>query len=112
MSLWNPKTPLNQPPGRGCVGANHLVRAHDPITSVMAAEHAGCFAGAHCARIVEALKTAGNATAHELQALTGLTVVQIDRRLPELLRNGKAKIRQHENLNDVIRGGCRVWEAV
>ena len=108
MSLWNPKTPLNQPPGRGCVGANHPVRAHDSITSVIAAENAGCFAGAHCARIVEALKTAGNATAHELQALTGLTVVQIDRRLPDLARIGKARVAQLAG-EDIIRGKSRVW---
>lgn len=87
-----------------------LVRASDPITSVNAAERAAGFSGAHCDRILTAL-TQSPATAHELQALTGLTVVQVDRRLPELQRAGKARVAQ-ANGQDVVRGGYRVWEAV
>ena len=87
-----------------------LVRSHDPITSVLAAEGAFAFSGAHCDRILAALKQ-GPATAHELQTCTGLTVVQIDRRLPELLRNGKARVAQAKG-TDLVRGGARVWEAL
>lgn len=86
-----------------------LVRAHDPITSIAAAESAAMFSGGHCDRILAALR--GRAlTAHELQSATGLTVVQIDRRLPELLRNGKARVVQVGG-EDLVRGGARVWEA-
>ena len=87
----------------------HLVRAHDPLSSVLAAERAPSFSGVHCDRILSALKR-GPATAHELQKLTGLTVVQIDRRLPELFRNAKARVVQVDDA-DLMRGGARVWEA-
>ena len=86
----------------------HLVRASDPITSVMAAEACAAFSGPHCDRILAALQQAP-ATAHELQARTGLTVVQIDRRLPELRRAGKARVSQHMG-EDLVRNGARVWE--
>lgn len=89
---------------------NHLVRAHDPLSSVLAAERAPKFAGGHCARILAALD-GQQATAHELQKATGLTVVQIDRRLPELSRYGKARVVQRGGF-DLMRGGARVWEAV
>lgn len=88
----------------------HLVRARDPVTSIEAAERSMQFAGGHCDRILAALKR-GPATAHELQAMTGLSVVQIDRRLPDLLRNSKARVQQLDG-SDVTRGGFRVWEAV
>ena len=88
----------------------HLVRAHDPLTSVIAAERSSSFSGGHCDRILAALN-GGPATAHELQHFTGLTVVQIDRRLPELFRNGKARVQQLDG-SDVTRGGFRVWEAL
>lgn len=86
-----------------------LVRAHDPITSVMAAEAAGAFSGPHCERILAALSQ-GQATAAELASRTGLTVVQIDRRrLPELFRYGKARVVQVDG-QDMIRDGYRVRE--
>jgi hypothetical protein len=91
--------------------AQHLVRASDPLSSVMAAERSVAFSGGHCARILAALANGRQATAHELQSLTGLTVVQIDRRLPELLRYGKTRVVQRGGM-DLLRGGARVWEAV
>ena len=84
-----------------------LVRARDPLTSVMAAEAASAFSGPHCERILAALKQ-GEGTAQELMDRTGLTVVQIDRRLPELFRNGNARVVQF-NGEDMIRDGYRVW---
>ncbi|KQR62640.1 hypothetical protein [Acidovorax sp. Leaf160] len=87
----------------------HLVRAHDPLSSVLAAERTPQFAGGHCARILAALRS-HPATAHELQATTGLTVVQIDRRLPDLLKAGQARVVQLGG-DDLMRGGARVWEA-
>lgn len=91
--------------------AQHLVRASDPLSSVLAAERVAAFSGGHCARILAALANGKQATAHELQSTTGLTVVQIDRRLPELLRYGKARVVQRGGM-DLMRGGARVWEAV
>ena len=89
----------------------HLVRARDPITSVMAAEAAIKFAGNHCDRILAALKSVGQATPHELEPLTGLSVVQIDRRFHEIQKAGKARVVQRGG-EDLMRGGARVWEAV
>ena len=89
----------------------HLVRASDPLSSVMAAEAAIKFAGNHCDRILADLRKRGQATPHEMQCTTGLTVVQIDRRLPELLKAGRVRVVQRGGA-DLIRGGARVWEAV
>lgn len=86
----------------------HLVRARDPLTSISAAESAHAFSGAHCDRILAALKQ-GAATPHEMQKATGLTVVQLDRRLPELSRNGKVRVVQVGG-EDLVRGNARVWE--
>lgn len=86
-----------------------LVRAHDPLTSVMAAERAHEFAGSHCDRIQAALARHECMTAAEIARATGLTVVQVDRRLPELERGGVAAVVQL-NGQDLIRGGFRVWE--
>lgn len=115
-TLWNPRKTLNQPPHFGGLSlqagnAQHLVRATDPLSSVMAAEAAINFAGKHCERILTALKAAGQATPHEMQDATGLTVVQIDRRLPDLQKAGKARVVQ-ANGDDLTRNGYRVWEAV
>lgn len=90
--------------------ALHLVRASDPITSVMAAEAAEAFAPSQCDRILDALRDFGPASAAELQAHTGLTVVQIDRRLPSLRADGLARVVQMDG-HDFYRGRCRVWEA-
>lgn len=87
------------------------VRASDPFTSVRAAGRAARFSSSHCNRILTALRKAGESTADELQRLTGLTVVQIDRRLPELLRDGKVRVCQAPSGGDMLRGKFRVWEA-
>lgn len=91
--------------------AAHLVRASDPFTSIQAAERSVAFSGGHCARILGALKLYGPSTALELQSYTGLTVVQIDRRMPDLREAGQAKVVQ-VNGADLARKGYRVWEAV
>lgn len=85
-------------------------RKTDPSTSHTAAKNAERFAATHAGRIMEALKE-GPRTAAGLAAMTGLTVVQIDRRLPELEKAGKA--RPVVVLGQpLIVGGYRVWEAV
>lgn len=86
-------------------------RRTDPATSKQAAVNAEKFASSHAGRILAALKAHGSKTAHELHT-TGLTVVQIDRRLPELSKLGLAKVVKLDDGADMVRGGFRVWEAV
>lgn len=86
-------------------------RRSDPTTSHQAAEGAAAFAGSHCSRILRGLDAVPNATPHELTARTGLTVVQIDRRLPELAAEGKARVVMVDG-QPLQRGGARVWERV
>lgn len=83
------------------------VRAHDPLSSVLAAEASLQFSGAHSSRILAALDRVGSATAHELTQHTGLTVVQIDRRASELIRSKRVDVLQM-NGEDVLRDGFRV----
>jgi hypothetical protein len=84
-------------------------RASDPATSHLAASNASKFAESHAGRIHLAL-IGKNLTAHELSTITGLSVVQIDRRLPDLKRAGLARVQRLAD-GDVVRGGFRVWEA-
>jgi hypothetical protein len=86
-------------------------RRTDPGTSKAAAVNADRFASTHAGRILQALKE-GPRTAHGLAAMTGLQVVQVDRRLPEMARAGLACVMQDEVGNDVVVGGFRVWKAV
>ncbi len=83
-------------------------RVTDPLSSIQAAENAALFAGSHKDRIISALTMLKNATAHEVASATGLTVVQVDRRLPELKRDGVARVLELAG-EDVMRGGFRVW---
>lgn len=85
-------------------------RTTDPSTSHAAAVSANAFAPTHSQRICAALKE-GTKTALEIERATGLTVVQIDRRLPELQRANKVCVVQINGC-DVIRDGYRVWGLV
>ena len=100
-----------------------LARSTDPATSHMAASRTACFAVTHRDRICSALRAAEKtykagtrdhwgATAKELSEITGLTVVQIDRRLPELERDNLVTVSATHDAKDLIRDGFRVWEAV
>lgn len=85
------------------------VRASDPVSSVQAAERSTRFSETHKGRILAAMeKLGGSATAHEISASTGLSVVQIDRRLPELERDNLAEVVELAG-EDVMRGGFRLW---
>lgn len=91
-----------------------LARSSDPITSHLAAEGAIRFRQSHAQRILSALQDliAGDGmTAKQIARSTGLTVVQVDRRLPELQRDGKARVVQLGGSDRVVNG-FRVWEAV
>ncbi len=85
-------------------------RLLDPTTSKAAAASAAAFAPSHAQRICNALE-AGTMTAAEISRCTGLTVVQIDRRMPELQRAGRVRVVQIDG-KDLIRDGYRVWGAV
>jgi hypothetical protein len=85
-------------------------RATDPITSHRAAAAAARFASSHAGRIQAALNEHGAATAHELAQRTGLSVVQIDRRLPELAAADRARVVLDTHGEPLVRGGARVWE--
>jgi len=85
-------------------------RRTDPVTSHQAARRAATFAASHAGRILEALAE-GPRTAAGLAAMTGLSVVQVDRRLPELERAGKARPVMN-GAHVYVVGGYRVWELV
>lgn len=86
-------------------------RASDPITSVIAGERAALFARYHNVRILAALDDEKSLTAGEIARITGLSVEQVCRRLPELQARGQVQVVQFEG-EDLLRNGYRVWEAV
>lgn len=88
-------------------GARHT----DPITSHEAAAKAVKFAGSHAERILEAIRRAPRNTPEYYSAMTGLTVVQIDRRLVEMKRKNLIRVVQQDG-QDLTYHGFRVWEAV
>ena len=85
-------------------------RRRDPQTSHTAARNAAFFADSHKGRIMAALQE-GPRSSHGLAVMAGLTLVQTDRRLPELQSAGLADVLKDALGNDVIVGGYRVWEA-
>lgn len=66
-------------------------RATDPETSHAAATSVADFAGSHCDKILKCLKLCGELTKDEIATRTGLTSVQVDRRLPDLEERGLAE---------------------
>lgn len=86
--------------------ASTMARSTDPITSHQAARRASCFAESHAGRILRAIKHMPKQTAAYYSQMTGLTVVQIDRRLPELERKGLVRP------TGAIYNGFRAWEAI
>lgn len=89
-----------------------LARRNDPLTSYLAADRVKLFEGAHKERIIAALHMLGRqGTAAEIARFSGLQVVQVDRRLPELQREHRTRVVKNCGF-DVIRNGYRVWELV
>lgn len=88
------------------------VRRADPGTSLEAAKRAASFASSHAGRIHLALVANGPCSAHELRQHTGLSVVQIDRRMVEMKRSGLIRVAVDHWGNEIVKQGCRVWEAV
>lgn len=87
-------------------------RRSDPATSHRAAAMSVRFANSHGNRIVEALKEHGRMSPVGIGGMTGLTVVQVDRRCCELERAGRIRQVKDERGNPVIWNLCRVWEAI
>lgn len=79
-------------------------RATDPATSHAAAAKAKRFAITHCAQITGVLFKPR--IPPEIARLTGLTVVQVDRRRKELLERGAIR------LTGVVREGYEEWDQV
>ncbi|MFM9928188.1 hypothetical protein VLK31_34820 [Variovorax sp. H27-G14] len=81
-------------------------RSTDPITSHQAAAMSAKFSTGHAIKILAAIKHTPRQTAAYYAQMTGLTVVQIDRWLPELERKGLARP------TGAVYNGFRAWEAV
>jgi hypothetical protein len=86
-------------------------RATDPSTSHAAAKRSMRFSASHAGRIHLALIEHGNMSAVGIAGMTGLTVVQVDRRLPDLARSGLAAVVVKDGA-PLVWGNCRVWSAV
>lgn len=97
---------------RGVKDASGVGRARrtDPDTSKQAAAKAARFAASHSGRILAALQQLGTGTANDIAQATGLSVVQVDRRLPELQRAGKVSLVLVYG-EPLQRDGYRVWMA-
>jgi hypothetical protein len=86
-------------------------RSSDPVTSKQAAVNAENFAATHAGRIAVALAVMGSGTANEISQITGLSVVQVDRRLPEMQRAGLARVLEGIDGKALTRSGFRIWAA-
>lgn len=93
----------------------HLVRATDPLSSVMAAERVPKFAPSQCERILAALDVClqtfpeQGATSAEIAAEAGLSIEQVCRRLPDLVKANKVRLLKHNDGADYMRSGFRCW---
>jgi hypothetical protein len=85
----------------------HLVRATDPLTSITAAENSVKFSGGHKAMILEALKD-GAKSVRALERCTGLSIVQLDRRMSECKRLGLIELVMLGD-TELICEGTRVY---
>lgn len=80
------------------------VRSTDPLPSHLAAAESYSFSGSHAERILKAIQHAPGQTPAYYAAMTGLTVVQIDRRLPEMRARGLVEP------TGQVYDGYRVWD--
>lgn len=81
-------------------------RATDPVTSHMAADRSSQFASSHAGRILAVLRNEGAGSPEHISRFTGLSVVQIDRRLHEMQSKGLIRT------TGATHNGFRVWEAI
>lgn len=85
-------------------------RRRDPETSKRAGINAATFASSHAGRILQALRQHGPSAPPKIEKHTGLSIVQIDRRLIEMQRAGLIRVTQAAG-SDLVIGGYRCWEA-
>lgn len=92
----------------------HLVRAADPMSSVMAAERAVKFASGQYEKITAALAVClqicpeKGATAAEIAGEACLSIEQVCRRLPELRKAGLVRLIERAD-GPLLRDGFRCW---
>ena len=84
-------------------------RRTDPAASHTAAQNSVKFADGHKGRILQAPKE-GPRTAGGIAAMTGLSVEQVARRMPELQDSRKVEFVKDELFNAVVVDGYRVWK--
>lgn len=82
-------------------------RRTDPATSKRAAANASHFIGPHRQRIKGAIREHGPQSPRALETLTGLSVVQIDRRRKEMILAGELRVLTRRGC-PVIDRGCEV----
>lgn len=94
-------------------------RRNDPATSHEAAARSVSFVGSHEQQIVAALLANGPGSAEDLSAWTGLTVVQIDRRIKRLVLDEQVyphydidTLQDDGPIRQAVVNGFRVWEAI
>ena len=78
-------------------------RRTDPATSQRSAKRAARFAESHKGRILHALRLHGDLTSHGIAMLTGLEVVQVDRRCAELKRDGQVIVVSDDGRYQLLR---------
>jgi predicted ArsR family transcriptional regulator len=86
-------------------------RRRDPNTSRAAATHAEKFAGSQADRVLACLKRFGPQGKTKISKRTGLTGVQVDRRLPDLKAQGLA-LPTHQTEPSDAGVSERIWVAV
>lgn len=89
-------------------------RRADPSTSQHAADLVREFEGEHFSKILKAVNDAPG-TIYEIAAATGLTHVQVARRMNELEQATRVRVQRDEQGSEVKRPSpsgrpCRVWE--
>lgn len=93
-----------------------MARATDPATSHAAARRAKNFAESHAGRILAELRFFkrhdATPTSKQLADATGLTLVQVDRRLPDLKALGLARVVTDMEGKEASFEGYRFWEAI
>lgn len=90
--------------------AHQLARRDDPSTSKIAAARAKRFKVNHEDMIVGALGIPG--TAYDVARRTGLTHVQVDRRIAELVKAGRVRVLEETRPAPNSGTPCRVYDQV
>jgi len=87
-----------------------LHRRNDPETSIGAIERfdASGKRKTHCDLVLESIRLREGRTAAEIGAAVGLTQMQANRRLPDLMRDGLARQGQPK-LCSIIGSECVTW---